>query len=247
MGDGTAKCWGRDAFGELGDGQQTAIVPVPTSVAGLADVKALAAGGTYTCALKADGTVACWGGNVSCQIGDGCALAGIAGDQSSALAVLAPTAVTGLTGPATAIQASSLGGRDGLGFTCALLSDGTIECWGDNLLGLGGSELRGNRADGGPRRRRCGRDGYRWHVRVRPPIERVGGVLGRRPARAAWSRDHQLFSDAGRDPGTDWGQGGRRGARSTPARCSTMGPSPARATIRPDSWAMEPRPARPHR
>jgi alpha-tubulin suppressor-like RCC1 family protein len=137
MGDGTARCWGEDAFGQLGDGQPTSIESVPRLVAGLVDVKAVAAGASYTCALKADGTVACWGGNVACQIGEGCALAGIAGDQGSALNVLSPTAVTGLTGPATAIQASALGGDDPLGFTCALLSDGTIACWGENLLGLG--------------------------------------------------------------------------------------------------------------
>ena len=137
MGDGTARCWGEDAFGELGDGQKTAILPAPIPVTGLTGVKAVAAGASYTCALKAEGTVDCWGGNVAGQIGNGCSLAGIAGDQSSALEVLAPTGVTGLTGPATAIQASSLGGRGGLGFTCALLSDGTIECWGENLLGLG--------------------------------------------------------------------------------------------------------------
>jgi len=136
MGDGTARCWGEETFGQLGDGQQIGILPVPTSVAGLTDVKAVAAGASYSCALKADGTVACWGGNVACQIGEGCALAGIVGDQSSALNVLSPTAVTGLTGPATAIQASGLG-DDTPGFTCALLSDGTIECWGENLLGLG--------------------------------------------------------------------------------------------------------------
>ena len=136
MGDGTARCWGAETFGELGDGQQTGIAPVPTSVAGLTDVKAVAAGVSHTCALKADGTVACWGGNVACQIGDGCALAVIAGNQSTDLNVLAPTAVTGLTGPATAVQASALNG-DTLGFTCALLSNGTIECWGENLLGLG--------------------------------------------------------------------------------------------------------------
>jgi alpha-tubulin suppressor-like RCC1 family protein len=137
MGDGTARCWGLDAFGELGDGQDTAFLPTPTPVAGLTGVKAVTAGASHTCALKADGTVACWGGNVTGQIGDGCARAGIPGDQSSALEVLAPTAVTGLTGPVAAIQASSLGGRGDPGFTCALLSDGTIECWGGNLLGLG--------------------------------------------------------------------------------------------------------------
>ncbi len=137
MGDGTARCWGEETFGQLGDGQQIGILPVPTSVAGLADVKAVAAGASYTCALKADGTVACWGGNVACQIGEGCALAGIVGDQSAALTVLSPTAVTGLTGPATALQASALESGDAIGFTCALLSDGTIACWGENLLGLG--------------------------------------------------------------------------------------------------------------
>jgi alpha-tubulin suppressor-like RCC1 family protein len=126
MANGTATCWGDDAFGELGSGQMGIPVPTPTMVEGLTGIKAITAGASYTCALLADGSVACWGSNVSCQIGT----------CSSPEPVLSPTTVTGLSAPAMAIQASSLLG-DSTGFTCALLGDGSVSCWGEDLLGLG--------------------------------------------------------------------------------------------------------------
>lgn len=61
--DGTVRCWGRNAGGEVGaDAKSIAYVPltdvVPVNVTGVASV---GAGLVHTCALRHDGTVACWG------------------------------------------------------------------------------------------------------------------------------------------------------------------------------------------
>jgi alpha-tubulin suppressor-like RCC1 family protein len=135
MDDGTAKCWGGDAFGQLGDDETTFMVPAPTPVLGLADVKGLALGLTHTCALETDGSVACWGGNTECQLGNGCDVFGVPGSQSGALDVPTPVGVPGISGPVAALATGSLEASDA-GYTCALLVGGTMECWGSNLLGV---------------------------------------------------------------------------------------------------------------
>lgn len=101
---GTVACWGANV------GSFT-----PVTVAGLSGVSAVAVGEGYACALQSTGTVACWGSNADGQLGNG-----------TTLASTSPTAVTGLTG-AIAIAATQ---RDTS--TCALLSGGTVQCWGDN-------------------------------------------------------------------------------------------------------------------
>jgi hypothetical protein len=64
--DGTVRCWGDNSSGQLGDGTRTnSDVPLP--VEGLEGVREVSAGtrtpfgGGYTCALKAEGSAACWG------------------------------------------------------------------------------------------------------------------------------------------------------------------------------------------
>jgi alpha-tubulin suppressor-like RCC1 family protein len=78
---------------------------------------AISVGNLHACAIKADGTTWCWGGNYQGQVG-------IPGSGKD----LYLTQVPGI--PATAIQVSA-GDRH----TCALMGDGTIWCWGDDVLG----------------------------------------------------------------------------------------------------------------
>ncbi|MBL0203519.1 MAG: hypothetical protein IPQ14_04080 [Candidatus Microthrix sp.] len=77
---------------------------------GLTGVTAIIAGREYSCALKRNGTVACWGDNSFGQLGDG-----------TTTNRLTPTLVTGLTG-VTAITAGS-------DHACALKQNGNVDCW----------------------------------------------------------------------------------------------------------------------
>ena len=114
--NGAAQCWGRNEYGQLGNGS-TIHSPVPVDVAGLgAGVVALAAGGAHTCAITGVG-VKCWGRNSEGELGDGST------DNRSA-----PVAVAGLSSVVTAIAA-------GFSHTCALMASGTVRCWGWNLEG----------------------------------------------------------------------------------------------------------------
>ncbi len=124
--DGSAKCWGSDSFGQLGDGVFVidGVGETPTPVlagAGTFTARDVAAGRNHTCAVRANGTVACWGANDSGQIGDGT----IGGAR------LVPVNVPNL-GNVVAIAA-------GEAHTCALLASGTARCWGLNASGQLGS------------------------------------------------------------------------------------------------------------
>lgn len=72
---------------------------------------------THVCALRGDGTVVCWGNNDHGQLGDG-----------TTTTRNVPVAVVGL-GPVTRL-ANNAGA-----FTCALMQDTTVKCWGANDSG----------------------------------------------------------------------------------------------------------------
>lgn len=120
-----AQCWGRNDYGQLGDGTRDAR-SAPTPVSGLAGAY-VAPGWLHSCARMPDGTATCWGDNRYGQVGDG---------TTSTTPVVAPVAVTALTG----VAAVGVGDN----FSCALLDDGTVRCWGSNTwgqIGDGSSEV----------------------------------------------------------------------------------------------------------
>jgi alpha-tubulin suppressor-like RCC1 family protein len=58
--DGTAWCWGRNDYGQLGDGTNTdRTAPVMVSGTKLPKFTAIASGNNHSCAVGADGTVWC--------------------------------------------------------------------------------------------------------------------------------------------------------------------------------------------
>lgn len=121
-------CMGRNSDGQLGQGSTGDPVPTPVPVPGLEGVKTLAAGGFHTCAVRGDGTVACWGLDDYGQIGDG-----QAGDGSGRSAEPVPVPVLGLD---AAVQVSA-----GDWYSCARRAGGDVQCWGQNdqgQLGRGG-------------------------------------------------------------------------------------------------------------
>jgi alpha-tubulin suppressor-like RCC1 family protein len=118
--DHTVECWGDNTYGQLGNGTTTSsTTPVPVS--GLRRVAAISAGLGYNCALLAGGTAACWGNNAYGALGSATACG------STTLFAMTPVPVSGLTG-ATAIAAGTYS-------ACALLSGGSVRCWGDNSFG----------------------------------------------------------------------------------------------------------------
>jgi alpha-tubulin suppressor-like RCC1 family protein len=124
---GGVQCWGGNSYGQLGDDSTTANL-APVQVKGLTSgVAAVAAGADFACALTTGGGVQCWGYNGYGQLGDGTT------STSST-----PQQVMGLTSGVTAIAA-------GNSTACAILSGGSVECWGYNGSGeLGDNSTMGS-------------------------------------------------------------------------------------------------------
>jgi hypothetical protein len=93
-------------------------VPVTGLSSGVAEV---AAGGAFTCALTAAGSVLCWGDNGSGELGNG-----------STTSTLVPIPLTDLASGVTAVSASPDTTNE---FACAVTAAGDVECWGDNGAG----------------------------------------------------------------------------------------------------------------
>jgi alpha-tubulin suppressor-like RCC1 family protein len=128
--DGNVKCWGSCNSGRLGNGQQSGLVKTPPYAAvdlgtGKTAVQ-LAAGNTHACALLNDGAAKCWGVGGTGQLGQG--NADNIGDSANEMGDNLPVIEFG-TGK-TAVQLVA-----GHEFTCALLNDGNVKCWGNGNSG----------------------------------------------------------------------------------------------------------------
>lgn len=125
LSDGSIMCWGNNSRGQLGNGLTTDSA-VPVAVTGISNAKAVMAGFYHSCALLLDGSIQCWGNNEFGQLG-------------SVSAAYSPTPVT-VKEISDAIAITS----GGCAHTCALFSNGTMKCWGNNKyaqLGTGNSDV----------------------------------------------------------------------------------------------------------
>jgi alpha-tubulin suppressor-like RCC1 family protein len=109
---GTLTCWGSNNHGQLAQPLVMTAASGPWSVAQLTKVAKVTTGYDHTCALLETGLVYCWGNGASGQLGNGESLV----DQ------IEPKLVSGL---ANVIDVTS-----GNLHACALLSDGSVSCWG---------------------------------------------------------------------------------------------------------------------
>jgi alpha-tubulin suppressor-like RCC1 family protein len=114
---GGLKCWGWNAFGQLGDS-------TPTDRAAPVDVRwlagrpvSVAAGYDFTCALMLGGNLRCWGNNVSGQLGDG-----------TNEVHPTPVDVVGLGQKMVSVTAK-------FNTACALTAGNSLFCWGGNQKG----------------------------------------------------------------------------------------------------------------
>jgi len=146
LSDGTVKCWGYNASGQLGYGdtrnrsdQVPAELP-PVSVTEEPGVRVirLSAGSEHTCALLSNETVRCWGDNRTGQLGYG-HKRNIGDDEVPSS--VPPVSITSNPGVfAIGIATSTYD-------TCAVLSSGAVKCWGkndDGQLGQGNTQMLGD-------------------------------------------------------------------------------------------------------
>jgi alpha-tubulin suppressor-like RCC1 family protein len=103
-------------------GLMAVVLPIATqapqrvNAAAMTGFTKVTAGTDFTCALKTDGTVWCWGLNTSGQLGDGTTT-----NRNR------PVQVSGLTGVADVDNQSD--------YACALKTNGTVWCWGSGSYG----------------------------------------------------------------------------------------------------------------
>jgi alpha-tubulin suppressor-like RCC1 family protein len=123
---GIARCWGANTSGQLGDGTTTQrsfatqVKTGPGATAFLTGVTTISVGATSACAVLSAGTVRCWGDNTDGALGNNTTTA-------SRYAV----SVSGING--TTVRAKEV--SVGTGFACALLTTGSVKCWGRNTSG----------------------------------------------------------------------------------------------------------------
>jgi len=97
-------------------------------VSGITDAVDIASGRSHTCVIRTGGTVSCWGGNSSGQLGIG-----------NTNTRVVPTPIGGLTA-IVEVASSGVASR-----TCARDDAGSVWCWGDGLdgaIGDGSTETR---------------------------------------------------------------------------------------------------------
>ena len=145
--NGAVRCWGSNGSGQLGLGDTSNRGDnagemgdsLPTVNLGNGrTATAITSGPDHACALLDNGTVKCWGKGLTGQLGYGGT--GNIGDGAGEMGDALPAVALGTGRTAIAIS----GGGN---YTCAVLDDFSLKCWGDNpsgQLGVGDTSARGD-------------------------------------------------------------------------------------------------------
>lgn len=113
---GIVDCWGRNIYGEVGNGTSANAISSPVRVSGAQTWQGVGAGGLHTCGFTSAGTAYCWGRNGNGQLGNGTTI-----DATSPVAVSGGRTYQRISG--------------GSFHTCAVTTGGRAYCWGSNLNG----------------------------------------------------------------------------------------------------------------
>lgn len=155
---GEVKCWGSNAYGQLGQGDTVNRGDAPgemgdnlppidlgTDADGMPiSVVEIATGGGHACARLEGGAVKCWGDNSAGQLGQG--NTDNIGDDPGEMGDALPAIDLGTShqmqtdSVATTIAAGDL-------YACVLLDNETAKCWGSNTYGQLGQGDTANRGD----------------------------------------------------------------------------------------------------
>ena len=116
--DSTIKCLGSNSFGQLGDGTGVEKLS-PVNVSGISNAITVSAGSYHTCAMLSDKTVKCWEYNRHGQLSDGSTT-----DRTT------PVSVSRISN-ASMISVGTSDSPESPRHSCSLLSNSTIQCWGE--------------------------------------------------------------------------------------------------------------------
>ena len=126
----SVQCWGRNNYGQLGNGEITSTednTSIPMNLVQTQNVKDVDAKGISTCALLDNKSVSCWGKNEYGQLGNGIT----GGSNSVPMIVSEISNVTAIT--------------NGYRHACAVLDNKSVQCWGRNNYGQLGDGTRVDR------------------------------------------------------------------------------------------------------
>ena len=120
-------CWGRNDYGELGNGstgdQNTPVAVIQGAIPAGVTFKQISTGYNLTCALASDNWVYCWGKGSYGQLGDGTNTDRLTPAPIINGEIPAGVTITGISDRPNEVN------------TCAIASNGWVYCWGSNRRG----------------------------------------------------------------------------------------------------------------
>jgi alpha-tubulin suppressor-like RCC1 family protein len=115
--NGKLYCWGADAFGQVGDGDNPDPATTPRRIGTYEDWTAVTAGDSHTCGIRHGGKLYCWGWDELAQVGDG----------DNPIPAIVPRRI------GTFEDWSNIAA--GFGHTCGIRHGGKLYCWGSDSDG----------------------------------------------------------------------------------------------------------------